>query len=168
MERLLSSIRQAGRGFADVFEKGDAARAPTFLTSGAELIPDDAPALRGRDAIQNAFVDYLAKHPTQEVTGEAESLRFVSRDTAIEEGQISISTGKQAPETQQYSILFVREDGRWLIGEIREWPSETTELNDLGWIIGSWQAKRADVEVNKTYKWFGSQAFVRGNIMERE
>ena len=64
----------------------------------------------------------------------------------------------------------MREDGKWLLAGIREWPSadEGTELRDLEWLIGSWQAKRADVEVHTTYEWLGNKAFIRGHISVRE
>src|SRR5262249_11911144 len=90
------------------------------------------------------------------------------RDTAIEEGRISIATDKKAPETQRYSIRFVREEGKWLISEIREWPDDEADLDDLEWLIGTWQAKTADAEVNTTYEWFGNKGLIRGNITVRE
>jgi hypothetical protein len=81
---------------------------------------------------------------------------------------VSISVGQAAPDSQRYSILLVREDGKWLIAAIREWPSESADLEDLQWLIGSWEAKRTDVEVRTTYEWFGNKAFIRGSITARE
>ncbi|MEX2188339.1 MAG: hypothetical protein WD875_16145 [Pirellulales bacterium] len=54
-----------------------------------------------------------------------------------------------------------------MLAEIQEWPSEGTELRDLDWLIGSWQAKRPDAEVRTTYEWLGNKAFIRGNITIR-
>ena len=45
---------------------------------------------------------------------------------------------------------------------------EGTELLDLGWLIGSWQAKQAEAEIQTTYEWLGNKAFIRGNITMRQ
>ena len=37
-------------------------------------------------------------------------------------------------------------------------------VRDLEWLIGSWQAKRDDVEVKTTYEWWGNKAFIRAEI----
>ena len=165
-----AAIRKVMQSFVAAFEKGDAAQVATHLTAGAEMIPGDAPGIRGREAIQKACAEHFKRHPQQKITLEPESLRFISKDTAIEEGLMRTSVEQDAPTTQRYNLFHVREDGKWLLAGIREWPSagEGTELRDLEWLIGSWQAKRADVEVHTTYEWLGNKAFIRGNISVRE
>jgi uncharacterized protein (TIGR02246 family) len=161
-------IKAALTGLAKAFENGDAAAATALMTSGAEIIPDDAPPLRGREAIRKAYADHFAKHPKCKITAEPHELRFTSRDTAIYEGRLTIARDGDAPESQRFSMLLVREDGKWLVGLIKEWTSEEDDLEDLGWLIGSWQASRTDVEVKTTYEWFGNKAFIRGTITARE
>lgn len=163
-----AAIRKATQEFVAAFENGNSEEAAAHLTAGAELIPDDAPGIRGREAIQKACAEHFKRNPQQKITLEPESLRFTSRDTAIEEGLMKTSVEKGAPKTQRYNLLHVREDGKWLLGAIREWASEGTELLDLEWLIGSWQANRTDVEVQTTYEWLGNKAFIRGNITMRQ
>ena len=162
------AIRKATQEFVVAFEKGDAETVAVHLTDGAEMIPDDAPEIHGRDAIQKVCAGHFARFPQQKITMEQESLRFMSRDTAVEEGLMSTSMEKGAPETHRYSLLHVREDGKWLIAEIREWPSEGTSLKDLEWLIGSWHSQRADAEVQTTWEWLGNKAFIRGTITMRQ
>jgi uncharacterized protein (TIGR02246 family) len=162
-----AAIRQTMNGFAAAFEKGDAAAAAAFLTAGAELIPDDAPAIRGRDAVQKAFADHFAKVPKCKVTLEPESLRFTSRDTAIEEGNIKVAREKAETSYNRYSVLLVREDGKWLLGYIKEWPDEDADLKDLDWLIGTWTSKRPDLEIQTKYEWFGNKTFIKGQITVR-
>ena len=165
-----AAIRKGMQSFVAAFEKGDAAQVATHLTAGAEMIPGDAAGIRGREAIQKACDEHFKRYPQQKITLEPESLRFISKDTAIEEGLMRTSVEQDAPPTQRYNLLHVREDGKWMLASIREWPSadEGTELRDLEWLIGSWQAKRADAEVHTTYEWLGNKAFIRGNISIRE
>ena len=58
----------------------------------------------------------------------------------------------------------MREDGKWLMAVVREWPSEGATLRDLEWLIGSWQAKREDTVVKTTYEWWGDKSFIRAEI----
>jgi uncharacterized protein (TIGR02246 family) len=160
-----AAINKLKQSLIEAFEQGDAAKAAALLTEGAELDPDDAPPLRGRQNIQKAFAEHFSKRTTKaKVEFEPEAIRFLSRDAAIEEGHVKIAKGQAAPTVERYSLLLMREDGKWLLASIKEWPSEEAELKELGWLIGSWEAKQGDVEVHTSYEWFGDKAFIRGNI----
>src|SRR5262245_48655793 len=58
-----AAIRKTMRSFAEAFQKGDAAAAAAYLTSGAELVPDEGVPVLGRDAIQKAFAEHFGKKP---------------------------------------------------------------------------------------------------------
>ena len=47
---------------------------------------------------------------------------------------------------------------------IQEWPHEQAALLDLEWLIGTWQSKQDDGQINTTYEWFGDKAFIRANF----
>jgi uncharacterized protein (TIGR02246 family) len=175
-EKAKAADRQADRDairamvgqFRDAFQKGDAAAAAAFMTAEAEIIPDEGDALKGRDAIQKAYAEFFKKTSRPKVTLDVDSLRFTSRDTAIEDGSMTVVHDGESPVTHRYHILYVREDGKWLISVVKEWPAETTDLDDLDWLIGSWSAKRNDAEVHTTYEWFGNKAFIRATVTVRE
>lgn len=165
-----SAIRKTTQAFTEAFEKSDAAAAAAFMTAGAELIPVDAPPIRGRDAIQKAYAAHFAKHARPKILVEPVSLAFPSRDTAIEEGVMTITgAGESAEVTKnEYQILYVREDGKWYLASVRESPLPTTGLEDLAWLIGSWSAKQPHAEVQTTYEWFGNKAFIIARFSIRE
>src|SRR5439155_1545848 len=79
-----AAIREALKSFVAAFEKGDAAAAAGHMTTGAELMAPDGTTEHGRDAIQKAYAEHFAKYPKHQVTVDQESLRFTSRDTALE------------------------------------------------------------------------------------
>jgi uncharacterized protein (TIGR02246 family) len=164
------AIRAMVGQFREAFQKGDAAAAAAFMTAEAELIPDVGEPLKGRDAIQKAYAEFFKKEKAErpKIKLDVDALRFTSRDTAIEDGDMTVTREGESPETHRYHILYVREDGKWLISVIKEWPPETTDLDDLDWLIGTWSAKRADAEVHTTYEWFGNKSFIRANITVRE
>lgn len=162
------SIRATVKSLVEAFEKGDAEKTASFLTDEAELISEDSPPIRGKKAILDALKANFEKNQKQRMIVEMDSLRFLSKDTAIEEGHLKSSVHQQAWTSQRYSMMHVRENGKWLIAMLKEWPSEEAPLRDLEWLIGSWQAQRDDLAINTTYEWIGNKAFIRGNINTRQ
>lgn len=165
-----AAIHKTTQGFTDAFQKGDAAAAAAYMTSGAELVPSDADPIRGRDAIQKTYAAHFAKNPSPKISIEPHSLDFPSRDTAIEDGVMTITTAADDGESHkiEYQILYVREDGKWYLASVREWHIEKTGLEDLAWLIGTWAAKQPQAEIHTTYEWFGNKSFIIGRFSVRE
>ena len=111
---------------------------------------DDAP-IRGRRALEEAYAKFFTQKPGPRIEMTSDSLRFLSRDSAIEEGTARVQKGKaERPVTSRYSTLYVREDGHWLIAVLRELPVEGVTLRDLDWLVGAWTGKTGDGEVRST------------------
>jgi uncharacterized protein (TIGR02246 family) len=162
------AIRAMMKEFVAAFQKGDAAAAAAFMTVEAEIITDEGDALKGRDAIQKAYAEHFTKTSRPKVTLAIDSVRFTSRDTAIEDGEMTVIHDGESPQKHRYQILYAREDGKWLISLIKEWPPIESPLSELEWLIGTWSAKRADAEVRNTYEWFGNKSFIKVDITVRE
>lgn len=161
-EKDRAAIRQTVEALVAAFAKGDAESAAAVLTEEAEVIPFEGESIAGREAIQAAYAAHFAKHPEVKIELAAESLRFLSRGAAVEEGLMHVTLGDSAPRTNHYSLLHLREGEKWLIGEIRESPTGVENLSELAWLIGNWSGKKGDSELNLKYDWFGDKAFVRG------
>ena len=162
------SIRATVKSLVEAFEKGDAEKTVALMTDEAELSAEETPTIRGKKAIQESLKVHFDKKQKQRINLEMDSLRFLSKDTAIEEGHLKTSVHQHAWTSQRYSIMHVRENGKWLIAMLKEWPSEEAPLRDLEWLIGNWQAQRDDLAINTTYEWVGNKAFIRGNIVTRQ
>ena len=165
-----AAIRKMMDGFTAAFQKGDAAAAAAYLTAGAELTPEGATSVRGRENIQTTFASHFAKSERPQMSLDVQSLDFPSRDTAIEEGVITTTTtGPDGDSTKnQYQILYVREDGEWYLAAMHEQAIEKPELEDLAWLIGTWSAKRPEAEIQTTYEWFGNKTFILARFTARE
>ena len=160
-----AAIRKTAADFIKAVEKGDAKAVGAFWTEEGEYIADDGTTIRGRPAIEAAYSKALAsqKHLKVEVT--VESIRFPSKDTAIEEGYAKRYHGdSEQPTTSRYSVLHVREGGHWLMALLREWPDEGVSLHDLDWLIGTWEAKTEEAEVRTTYGWGDQKNSIRCQI----
>lgn len=166
-----AAIRKTMQSFAEAFQKSDAPAAAAFMSAGAELISVEGVAVRGREAIQQAYVNHFAKTARPKISLQVTSLEFPSRDTAMEEGLMTISKGGADADdsaTNHYNILYVREDGKWYLASVRESAAEKSPLQELEWLIGTWAAKGKESEAQTTYEWFGNKAFIRAQFSIRE
>jgi uncharacterized protein (TIGR02246 family) len=161
----VAAIKKATESFLKDFEAGDAKAVAAHWTENGEYVADDGTSFRGRAAIEQAYRAVLDKRQGKSAADvEVTSLRFPSKDTAVEEGYFKVRTGKEPAVTSRYSVLHVREGKQWLMAIVREWPSEGASLRDLEWLIGTWEAHRAGTEVRTTYEWWGDKAFIRVSI----
>jgi uncharacterized protein (TIGR02246 family) len=129
-------------------------------TKEGEYIDDEATTYRGRAAIAAAYAQFFAKNPKVKLELNIDSIRFLSRDTAVEEGYAKAHAGK-ADTSSRYSVLHVREKGKWLMALVREWPNEGADLRDLDWLIGTWVADTGSTQVKTTYAWDEGKKFIR-------
>jgi uncharacterized protein (TIGR02246 family) len=157
-----AAIKRADEGFLKAYVAGDATALAAHWTENGEYVADDGSVIRGRAEIEKTFKDLFEKKKTSDKAElETASIRFPSKDTAIEEGYFKVRNGKEAPIVTKYSILHVRENGNWLMAVVREWPGEGNSLRDLEWLIGTWEAKRDDTEIRTVYEWWGDKNFIR-------
>jgi uncharacterized protein (TIGR02246 family) len=120
-----AAVRKATAEFTQAVEKGDAKSVAASWTEEGEYIGEDGTTLRGRAALEAAYAKEFAKKKNMKVEMNIESVRFPSKDTAIEEGYAkSYKGGSEVPTCSRYSLLFAREGGKWLIALLREWPDE--------------------------------------------
>ena len=159
------AIRKGSADFIKLVEKGDAKAVAAAWTEDGEYIDDDGTTLRGRAAIEAAYAKAFAKKKNTKVEITIESIRFPSKDTAIEEGYAKSYRGDaDHPTCSRYSVLHVREGGKWLMAVLREWPDEGVSLRDLDWLIGTWESKTEDTVVRTVYTWDATKNSIRCQI----
>jgi uncharacterized protein (TIGR02246 family) len=163
------AIKKADAAFLKAYMAGDAKALAAHWTENGEYYADDGTIIRGRGDIEKAFAKlFTDKKLPGEAVLDTTSLRFPSKDTAIEEGYFKVQRGKDAPTAGKYSLLHVRENGDWRLAVVREWPHDGPSLRDLEWLIGTWEAKRNDTEIQTTYEWWGDKSFIRVAIILKE
>jgi uncharacterized protein (TIGR02246 family) len=163
-----AAIREAAQAFARAFEKGDAKAVGQFFTDEGEYRDDSGEIINGRAALEKAYSGFFAKRPELKVEGKTNSIRFLGKDTAIEEGTFTVRAKDAPPNSVRYSSLFVRQDGRWLIALLKEWGEDAgaraPKLEDLDWLIGAWEADAPERQVRTTYQWVANKKFIRGQF----
>ena len=146
------TIIQSGRDFIAAYEKGDAKAVAQCWTEQGEYESDDGTILRGRAAIEAAFDAHFKSRPGGKMEIKVESIRFPSRDVAIEEGYSRTTEGGALPDSTFYRTVHVREDGKWRMVLSREWGATESRMTDLDWLLGSWRSVAKAQEMSISFQ----------------
>ena len=154
--------------FVKAYNAKDARALGDLFTPDAEIEDDDGDLTRGRDAIVARFAKMFGDGQSGILSVTTDSLRFLTKDLAIEEGTASLTLGGgAATQTNRYSVIYTRLDGRWLHTRIRdEQPDEVSpheQLRQLEWMLGEWVNESDDGIVKTHCKWSDD-----GNFLLRE
>jgi uncharacterized protein (TIGR02246 family) len=165
-----AAVRAAVEAFVKAFESRDPKALAAHWTAEGEYHSARGTTVHGRDALESAFTALFAKTPELKAEVHPESLRFLARDTAIEEGSVTVRRGATEPATRaHYRTLFVREDGRWRLAELRESPGPAASVEDLAWLAGEWKSAGGQgAEIRTTYSWAPSKKFLNVQFAIRE
>src|SRR5262249_5015169 len=149
---------------------GDARAVASFWTDEGEYVDQDSGPIHGREALEKAYASFFKAREEVKTEAKTEKIRFLGKDTAVEEGTFTVRARGGPADSRRYSTLYVRQDGRWLIAMLKEWGDEETDtpsLQDLAWLIGSWQSDSGDAEARTTYEWAENKKFIRGRYTIR-
>ena len=120
----VKALSDAVTAFERAFAAGDARALAAMFTDDAQ-VADDSGTTRGRANIEARFASYLAANPRATISLKVDDLRFPTPDVAIEEGRAVVTPaapGAQA-ETTRYTVIHVKQDGRWLQSSVRDDPA---------------------------------------------
>lgn len=156
-------LRTATAAYADAYNKRDYQALAAQWTDRAELVEGGA-RVAGRDAIVASIRGWLERHPQAKLAVTVNAVEHVAGPLARVRGTLAFTKkpGEKPMETQ-FESLRVLEDGSWRIAESLVAPSPAAALDDLAWLVGSWQATDAKegTTVTLTYeKAVGGHALV--------
>jgi uncharacterized protein (TIGR02246 family) len=138
-----AALIKNAQAFADAFAKGDAKAVAAFWAEDGDYVDLNGRRLQGRPAIENAFKDFFTENKGLKLRIDVNSVRFVTPETAIEDGTTSVIPSDGAPPIQsRYSNVHVKKDGQWVLLSVREAPytppGNYEHLRGLEWAIGEW------------------------------
>jgi uncharacterized protein (TIGR02246 family) len=166
-DSLTKEMRANADTFVAAFAKRDAAAIAAQWTSDGVYIDEAGQKFAGRKAIQAEYETLFKDAPSElAMRIEIDSVRLVSADTAIEEGRSALVP--QPPGASRvmsrYTAVHVKQDGRWLIAELRDsrldLPPDSGQLSDLGWLVGTWSASNGDTSVAVKCRWVENNRFL--------
>lgn len=147
-----AAVRARTQEFVTAHAKADPKELAAFWTKTGEYARDEL-TIRGRSNIEKAYAEHLKKKQPGAVTIEGESVRFLSDDTAVQEGVFVVKRANPAESTRSsFSALFVRTGGQWHFGLLRETP-EGPSLHELAWLVGNWTFSTDGAETRMAVEW---------------
>jgi uncharacterized protein (TIGR02246 family) len=161
----LSAIRTVANSFLGAYRAKDATALGALFTENAEIVDDEGEVTRGRSAIVERFAGLFAANEGGTLEVAVESIHLLSPEVAVEEGTATVSgDAGEKRETSRYSVIYVKQNGRWLHARIQDQtPSEVSahdRLKDLEWMLGDWVNESDDALVSTTCSWSDTGSFL--------
>jgi uncharacterized protein (TIGR02246 family) len=160
-----TAIKKVTEAFVHAFNAGDARSVAGLYTDDAELIDEFGERLHGRPTIQDFYSALFNERKGATIEIFPVSLRFLGPDVAKEEGQTRVvPTGGEAVSYRDYTVLYVKQGGRWLHSSVREEHAgglaHHDRLTELEWMIGEWLDESSDSMIHARCRWSDDQNFL--------
>jgi uncharacterized protein (TIGR02246 family) len=167
------AIEKLTKEIVKAFNNRDAAGIAAHWTAEGEFMRNDGQPVRGKAEVQKGYDDFFKTLKAKpNVAVQFDNLRFPSADTAVSEVTLRLKNADgEVVASSWRNTLLVREDGQWKVAIVREWDRDVgldTNLAELEWLIGTWQAATKEREVTLVYEWDEHKVFIRGKYTVKE
>lgn len=161
-----AAVRSAGKEYVTAFNKRDAATLATFWSPASVYVNRiTGEQVVGRDAIATQFKSLFDSAPNLKLAVNVESIQFVSPNVAVEHGSASFIAPDAPGEETEYSAVYVRRDGKWLLDRVTDKESRAKsgnyeQLKELEWFIGSWVDQDENIRIVTECNWTKNKNFI--------
>jgi len=161
----LDAIRSGSEAFVAAFNKADAQALAALWTEDGQYVDDTGRVFAGREAIGKLYTQFFAENPHAQIHIRIDSLRMLSADAALEDGQAVVALGPAGPaSSSDYTVVHVQKDGNWLMASVRDVPGEASlarqNAADLQWLVGTWVAEEQGVRTESVCSWVADKSFL--------
>lgn len=138
------AIRKAIDAYVSAFNKADAkSLAAMWAQEAVYTNPLTDEEVVGREAIEGQFASIFAEAKGVQLESTTLSIGFVSPNVAVEQGIAKVIRPDKTSEESQYSAVYVKRDGQWLLDRVTEEvvpvvTSNYEQLRELEWMVGRW------------------------------
>ncbi len=168
----IEEVRAAAQAYVTAYNAHNAEAVAGLFAPDAQIVDQDGHAVQGRTAIEQVFAEVFRTHPQARTSVAIHEVRFLNPGLAVEEGTAKVVLDPaEPPESNRYSVVHVRQDGRWLVASARDLPNDNApaseHLEQLGWLIGSWVDESPDSLVVTQYRWDDDKNFIVADFTVR-
>ncbi|MFM7206280.1 MAG: DUF4440 domain-containing protein [Planctomycetaceae bacterium] len=159
---VVDELKKASAAYAAAFNARDYAALADQWTAKAELL-EGGTRLAGRDTIVDSIKLWRERCPEASMAIEIRGIDLVAEPIARVSGVMRFTKKPgDKPTESTFTALRVKEGSAWRLAESRVTPAHAAALDDLEWILGTWQAEVADrATIQITYeKALGGYAIV--------
>jgi uncharacterized protein (TIGR02246 family) len=137
-------LRAAAADYAAAWNARDEAALAAQWIANAELA-EGGTRVCGRDAIVRSIRGWRERHPEATLALDVTDVESLTATLARVRGVMRFTPAPGAPPVaSRFETLRVLDEGAWRIVESIVEPAAAAALDDLGWLVGSWQAVAAD------------------------
>jgi uncharacterized protein (TIGR02246 family) len=160
------AIFRNAKAFVGAFEQGDAKAVAAFWAEDGDYTDVTGRHLQGRAAIANAFQEFFTENKDTKLRIDVISVRFVTPDTAIEDGITSVTSADGSPPNQaRYTNVHIKTNGQWFLQSVREAsytpPGNYEHLRTLEWAVGEWVDEGNGSEIDHVrFEWSEDDNFL--------
>jgi uncharacterized protein (TIGR02246 family) len=159
------AIRQIADAFTKAYNAHDAKAVAQLFTADAETTDDEGNTANGRAAIERKFVGVFEESPKSQISIAIGTIRFLIPTVAIEDGSATvIRQPDEAAGQTQYTVVHVKQDGKWLMASVRDRADEQMsgeeQLKQLEWLIGEWIDESPDSLVVTSTRWTDNHRYI--------
>ncbi len=158
------AVRAMAESFTRAFAAGDAKGIAAMFSEDAEFVDEYGERTEGRGSIQDLYTSVFQARPGSTIAISIETLRFLSPDVAKEEGQTRVKSGAEAPTLRRYTVLYIKQNGRWSYSSVREehaaGVAHHEHLKSLEWLLGDWIDQSSDSTVHVVCRWSEDKNFL--------
>ncbi len=159
-------------GYLRAFNRHDAAAAAAHWTADGENVNlDSGEVTRGREAVREVFTALFEIDPEATIDIEVTAVRPVRGDVAVVDGLSRVSYADGEVAGSRFSAVVVRDPDHWRLASVRETPAAVPAaparpLEQLAWLLGSWEDVGEGVIASSQATWSGDRAFlVRSHLI---
>ena len=119
----------------------------------------------GRAAIGEQFTTLFKNQPELKLDVSVASVQFVSPNVAVEHGTAKTLAPNLAPESIDYTAVYVQRDGKWLLDRVTDSaspaaPTNYERLKVLEWMVGEWTGDTPEAAVAVECRFTKNQNFL--------
>lgn len=166
-----AAIRKAIEAYVAAFNKADAkSLAALWAPEAVYTNPLTDEEVVGREAIEGQFASIFAEAKGVQLESTTLSIGFVSPNVAVEQGIAKVIRPDQTSEESQYSAVYVKRDGQWLLDRVTEEAvpvvaSNYEQLRELEWMVGRWVDQDDEATVVTECHWTRNNNFLVRSFM---
>lgn len=161
-----AAVRKAGTEYVEAFNKRDATTLASYWSPDAVYVTRvSGEQVVGREAIAAQFKSLFDTATNLKLAINVESMQFVSPNVAVEHGRAKFLSPDSEPDETEYSAVYVRRDGKWLLDRVTDKASQATssnyeQLKALEWFVGSWVDQDQSMRIVTDCNWTKNKNFI--------
>ena len=151
---VVAAVTAASAAYARAFNERDFKALGSQWTANAELV-EGGSRVAGRERIVTSIRGWLDRHPQAALDLVVTDVDLMAAPLARVSGVMRFTRKPgERPVESRFVSLRVLEEGTWRLAESIVAPSHAAALDDLEWILGTWQATdaQAGTSVETTYE----------------